>query len=74
MEAAHVEVPQEVRRELDAAARRVDDLAAVNRQLDFRTDPCSGRLVVSVRDIDGVLIRLIAPAEAVDIMSGLADA
>jgi uncharacterized FlaG/YvyC family protein len=74
MEVTVGEVPEEMRRELDAAARRVDDLAAVNRELDFRIDPCSGRVVVSVRDLRGTVIRHITPAEALDIMSGLSDA
>jgi hypothetical protein len=62
--------PPEVLDEVDAAAARADALAAANRELHFRVDDKSGRVVVEVRDFDGNVIRTIPPSEALDIMAG----
>jgi FlaG protein len=62
--------PPEVLDEVDAAAARAEALAASNRELHFRVDDASGRVVVEVRDFDGNVIRTIPPSEALDIMAG----
>jgi FlaG protein len=62
--------PPEVLDEVDAAAERAEALAAANRELHFRIDDESGRVVVEVRDFDGNVIRTIPPSEALEIMAG----
>lgn len=62
--------PPELRAEMDAAARRWEDLQAMNRELHFREDPESGRIVVDVRDLDGRLIRTVPPSAALNIAAG----
>jgi hypothetical protein len=62
--------PPEVLDEVDAAAARAEALAAANRELHFRLDDDSGRVVVEVRDLDGNVVRTIPPSEALDIMAG----
>jgi hypothetical protein len=62
--------PPEVLDEVEAAAARAEALAAANRELHFRVDDETGRVVVEVRDFDGNVIRTIPPSEALDIMAG----
>lgn len=62
--------PREVLAEVDAAAERVDELAAANRELHFRTDEESRRVIVEVRDLDGNVIRTIPASQALDVISG----
>jgi catechol 2,3-dioxygenase-like lactoylglutathione lyase family enzyme len=62
--------PAEVLDEVGAAADRAEALAAANRELHFRVDDESGRVVVEVRDFDGNVIRTIPPSEALDVMAG----
>jgi hypothetical protein len=62
--------PPEVLDEVDAAAARAEALAAANRELHFRVDDETGRVVVEVRDFDGNVIRTIPPSEALEIMAG----
>jgi flagellar protein FlaG len=62
--------PAQVRDEIGAAAARVDELRAENRELHFRKDEDSGCIVVEVRDLDGNVIRTIPPSEALGVMSG----
>ena len=62
--------PREVLDEVDAAAERVDELAAMNRELHFSTDAETGRVIVEVRDLDGNVIRTIPPSHALDVMAG----
>ena len=64
--------PDEVLDEIGAAADRVDELAAQNRELHFRKDKDTGRVIVEVRDLDGNVIRVIPPSSALEIMSGAA--
>ena len=45
-------------------------MAADNRELHFAKDPNSGRIVVEVRDLDGNVLRVIPPSEALELMSG----
>jgi FlaG protein len=62
--------PAEVLDAVGAAADRVDALAAANRELHFRVDDESGRVVVEVRDFEGRVIRTIPPSEALEVMAG----
>jgi FlaG protein len=62
--------PPDVLDEIGAAADRAEALAAANRELHFRVDEESGRVVVEVRDFDGNVIRTIPPSEALDVMAG----
>jgi hypothetical protein len=62
--------PAAVLDEIGAAADRAEALAAANRELHFRVDDQTGRVVVEVRDFDGNVIRTIPPSEALDVMAG----
>jgi len=62
--------PAEVLDAVGAAADRAAELRAANRELHFRKDEASGRVIVEVRDLDGNVIRTIPPSEALDVMSG----
>jgi uncharacterized FlaG/YvyC family protein len=62
--------PEEVRDEIGAAADRVEELWADDRELHFRKDEESGRVIVEVRDLDGHVIRTIPPSEALGVISG----
>ena len=55
---------------MDAAARRVDQLEAEGRELDFRLDEPSGRLSIELRDLAGTVFREVSAAEAVAIAEG----
>ena len=58
---------------LDAVAEarvRAAELAASNRELHFRKDAETGRVIVQVRDLAGNVIRTIPPSEALAVMSG----
>jgi hypothetical protein len=54
-----------------AAATRARELAAAARELHFRTDEGSRRIVIQVRDLEGNVIRTIPPSQALDVMAGL---
>jgi uncharacterized FlaG/YvyC family protein len=62
--------PPEVRLAVQAAAGRAEQLRREQRELHFELDEDAGRVVVQVRDLDGRVIRTIAPSEALDVMSG----
>ena len=62
--------PPEVLQEVDAAYKRVLDLAAQNRELHFSRDEETGRIIVQVRDLEGHVIRTIPKAHALDVMAG----
>jgi hypothetical protein len=64
--------PVEVREAIGAAAARAAELRAENRELHFRKDQTSGRVIVEVRDLSGNVIRTIPPSKALDIMAGAA--
>ena len=61
--------PADVLREVDRAAERAEDLWREGYELHFEIDE-SGRVLVQVRDLDGGVIRMIAPSEALDVMAG----
>jgi hypothetical protein len=62
--------PPSVLEEVAAAGERARQMAADNRELHFAMDPASGRIVVEVRDLEGNVLRVIPPSEALDLMSG----
>jgi hypothetical protein len=62
--------PPEILDEIGAAAERAQELAGLNRELHFRKDETSGRVIVEVRDLDGNVIRTIPPSHALDVMAG----
>jgi hypothetical protein len=62
--------PTEVLDAIGAAAARAAELRAENRELHFRKDETSGRVIVEVRDLAGNVIRTIPPSKVLDVMSG----
>jgi len=62
--------PPEVLDAVGAAADRAEELARDNRELHFRTDEETGRVVIEVRDLEGTVIRTMPPSEALDVMAG----
>jgi hypothetical protein len=62
--------PPEVLDAIGAAADRVDALAAADRELNFRIDDATGRVVVELRDLAGDVIRTVAPSDALAVMAG----
>ena len=66
-----MDLPQpadEIRREVDNAARVSQALHARGRELSFDL-AAHGALVITLRDLDGRFLRNIAPTEAVEIAS-----
>jgi hypothetical protein len=62
--------PPEVLDAVGAAADRAEELAAADRELHFRVDDDTGRVIVEVRDFEGNVIRTIPPSAALDVMAG----
>jgi flagellar protein FlaG len=62
--------PTEALDAIGAAAERAAELRAQNRELHFRKDEASGRVIVQVRDLAGNVIRTIPPSSALEIMAG----
>jgi hypothetical protein len=62
--------PPEVLEQANWAARRAARLAEANRELHFRKDEDSSRIIVEVRDLRGTVIRTIPPSSALDLMTG----
>jgi uncharacterized FlaG/YvyC family protein len=62
--------PLEVLHEMEAAARRYDELRSQQRELHFRHDANLNRVVVEVRDLDGNVLRTIPPSKALDVIAG----
>ena len=60
----------EARDMVDRASERVQELVKQNRELHFKRDEASNRVVIEVRDLEGNVIKTIPPAKALDIMSG----
>jgi hypothetical protein len=61
--------PAHLAREVEAAARRAEWLREHGRELHFeRTE--EGRVKVEVRDLNGRLVRIVPPSEALEIVSG----
>lgn len=60
--------PPQVLEEMADAAQVFDTLRAQARELHFET--ADGRVTVTVRDLDGNVIRTIPPAKALDVAAG----
>jgi len=61
--------PAHVLCDVDRAARRVDELQDAHCELHFEMD-ADRRVVVQLRDLNGRVLRTIAPSEALEILSG----
>jgi flagellar protein FlaG len=61
--------PPQVLEEMADAAKVFDSLRAQARELHFETSG-EGRVVVTVRDLDGNVIRTIPPAKALEVAAG----
>jgi flagellar protein FlaG len=62
--------PAEVLQEMEAAARRYDELRSQQRELHFTHDPHRNRVVVEVRDLEGNVLRTIPPSKALEVIAG----
>ena len=62
--------PPEILDEIGAAADRVDEMAAADRELHFRKDKETGRVIIEVRTLDGEVVRSISPSRLLDVMTG----
>ncbi len=63
------EIPPEVLAQVTAAARCAEELARNNRELHFRPDEHSNRIIIEVRDMSGNVLRTIPPSQALDAMT-----
>lgn len=63
------EVPPEVLAQVTAAARCAAVMARNNRELHFRPDEHSNRIIIEVRDMSGNVLRTIPPSKALDAMT-----
>ena len=63
--------PAEALAAVERAGERAAELAAQDRELHFRIDPETGRVVVEVRDLAGRVIATIPPSRAVAVMAGV---
>ena len=61
--------PPEVLEQVTAAARCAEELARNNRELHFRPDEHSNRIIIEVRDMSGNVLRTIPPSKALDLMT-----
>ena len=61
--------PAEVLDRVREAAERALAMAADDRELHFRPDPASSRVIVEVRDRRGNVIRTIPPSTALETMT-----
>jgi hypothetical protein len=62
--------PPEVLAEVDAAWERGAQLASADRELHFRRDEQSGRMIIEVRTLDGDVLGNIPPSRLLDVMGG----
>jgi uncharacterized FlaG/YvyC family protein len=62
--------PSEVLDEIKKASERYDELRSQQRELHFRHDDRTNRVVVEVRDLEGNVLRTVPPSKALDIISG----
>ena len=63
--AAVPEIPDHVLDEVDAAALKAQDLLAEQQEVRFDTDLGSGRIVASLREIEGAVVRVLPLREIV---------
>jgi uncharacterized FlaG/YvyC family protein len=62
--------PEDVLDQIAAAGARFDELLSQQRELHFRHDDATNRVVVQVRDLDGNVLRTIPPSKALDVIAG----
>lgn len=62
--------PPELHDEIDAAAKRVDELRAEGRELHFSFDHKTQRVQIEVRDLNGKVLRTIPPSVALSVAAG----
>ncbi|MEX2196702.1 MAG: hypothetical protein WD844_15585 [Thermoleophilaceae bacterium] len=62
--------PAELRAQVRDAARRWEELRAMDRELHFEQDAASGRIVVEVRDLEGRVLGTVTPSSALEIAAG----
>jgi uncharacterized FlaG/YvyC family protein len=67
-----LEMPPELMDEIAEAADRAEAIAAAGRELHFRVDDVTGRVIVEVRDLEGNVLRAIPPSAALSVMAGAA--
>ena len=58
-------IPDHVLDGIDAAALRAEDLRANNREVRFDMDDSTGRVVASLREVDGDVVRALPLREVV---------
>jgi hypothetical protein len=58
-------IPDQVLDEIDTAAMRAEDLRAHNRAVRFAIDDSTGRVVASLREVDGGVVRALPLREVV---------
>jgi len=62
--------PAELHDQIDAAAKRVDELKAEGRELHFSYNEQSKRVQIEVRDLKGNVLRTIPPSKALSVATG----
>jgi flagellar protein FlaG len=62
--------PLEVLEEIAAADRRYEELRSQQRELHFKHDDASNRVIVEVRDMEGNVLRTVPPSKALEIIAG----
>jgi flagellar protein FlaG len=62
--------PLEVLEEIAAADQRYQELRSQQRELHFKHDDASNRVVVEVRDLEGNVLRTVPPSKALEIIAG----
>jgi hypothetical protein len=64
--------PSDVLEQVTAAARCAEELARNNRELHFRADEHSCRIIIEVRDMSGNVLRTIPPSKALELIAAAA--
>src|ERR1700750_560912 len=62
--------PAELHDQIDAAAKRVDELKDEGRELHFSYNEQEKRVQIEVRDLKGNVLRTIPPSKALSVATG----
>jgi hypothetical protein len=62
--------PPEVMDAISAAAEAYDQLEASGRQIQFTTDPATGRVSAQLQDLDGNTLSALSPSQVLAIADG----
>jgi hypothetical protein len=62
--------PPEVMAAISAAAEAYDQLEASGRQIQFTTDPATGRVNAQLQDLDGNTLSSLSPSQVLAIADG----